>query len=461
MKNWCQEWSKKFNFLSKDMDMLYFLLFLYNSIIKFELISPINRPLSCISTVYYFLLSLQSQEWQFGRPTEIKLKLHSFTSTPWYADSFVLLSDQPLGTAASLPVVPHCRVVAEALRLHGMRWWSYSYGSTLSPIPHWSCSNIDQVIVMVLSYLQFHIDQAMMTFLIYFPGLVRFSKCMALMHSRINIIQMRTSRIFGKSALIMSIFLTFEFTSREGICSKEANCLFIPTDSLSTLLMQEFHGNGFSAHTGGDKTIAILERFYWPRMNRDVTMDLFNVVAFVKLPRDIRKTQVCILLTNIWEDLTMEFIVGLPKTPRHVDSIFVIVDWFSKMAHFIACKKIDDASNNIAHLFFWEIVKLHGFPKTITSDRDVKFISHFCRVLWKKFSTQLNYSSAYHPQTDGQTELLGTCFEAWLESSLSYGTLHCHRQNLCSIAWPIGLQECLLLRSFIKRFLIILVILYI
>ena len=99
----------------------------------------------------------------------------------------------------------------------------------------------------------------------------------------------------------------------------------------------------------------------------------------------------------------MDFVVGLPRTPRGLDSIWVIVDRLTKSAHFIPIN-IRFSLEKLTTLYISEIIRLHGVPSSIVSDRDPRFTSRFWESLNRALGTKLRLSSAYHPQTNGQTK---------------------------------------------------------
>lgn len=215
------------------------------------------------------------------------------------------------------------------------------------------------------------------------------------------------------------------FHVQDGYLYKKGR-LCIPRHSLRELLIREAHGGGLAGHFGENKTVeALKEHFFWPNLKKDVHKIVERCGTCKKAKLTSQTSQGMFMPLPVpnhpWTDLSMDFILGLPMSRSRKDSIFVVVDRFSKMAHFLPCNKTDDAYH-VANLFFKEIVRLHGVPTTIVSDRDTKFLSYFWKTLWSKLGTKLLFSTSYHPQTDGQTEVvnrtLGTLLRSLIQKNL-------------------------------------------
>lgn len=149
-------------------------------------------------------------------------------------------------------------------------------------------------------------------------------------------------------------------------------------------LLKEKHSGSLVGHFGQDKTyLQLITHYFWPRMHEDVRKYVDKCKKF-KLSK--RRSQNFGLYkplsipTRPWDSASMDFVLGLPHTQRGNDSIFVVVDRFFKMVHFIPCKKTTNATN-IAHLFFKEVVRLDEISRSIIFDRDTKFVGHFWRNL--------------------------------------------------------------------------------
>ncbi|MCO5591618.1 hypothetical protein L7F22_045607 [Adiantum nelumboides] len=188
------------------------------------------------------------------------------------------------------------------------------------------------------------------------------------------------------------------------------------------MLLQEHHEVPYGAHPGINKTYKILTAvYYWPQMKQDVVnyVKACHSCQTMKTSRQLPQglLQPLPILNERWESISMDFIVTLPKSSKSNTQILVTTDRFSKMVYFISCR-ITTSAPDIASLFIQHNFRIHGLPKSIVSNRDPKFTGHFWtslfKSLFKSLGTNLLFSSAYHPQTDGQTERVNQTLEEML-----------------------------------------------
>jgi hypothetical protein len=215
-----------------------------------------------------------------------------------------------------------------------------------------------------------------------------------------------------------------KFKIKNGLIYKDSK-IYIPNDTnIKTRIMSEHHDTRISGHVGTAKTTELIARtFYWPRMYSEIKK---YVIGCLPCQSNKPSQQVPMGLlqplpvpNKKWEVVTMDLITALPKTKKGNDAIVVWVDKLSKHAHFAATTTTIDAPG-LAKLMYETVVRHHGIPNQIVSDRDPRFISNFWRSLWKLTGTTLAMSTAYHPQTDGQTERMNRTLEDMLRATTNY-----------------------------------------
>jgi hypothetical protein len=204
--------------------------------------------------------------------------------------------------------------------------------------------------------------------------------------------------------------------------------IVVPKDhQLRKQILDEAHLSKFSIHPGSTKMYQDLrQHFWWTRMKREIAKYVSECDTCQRVKASHLKASGTLQPLPIpswkWEDISMDFIVGLPNTSQKHDSIWVIIDRLTKTAHFLPVHTTY-STKKYAEIYLDQIVRLHGVPKTIISDRGPQFIARFWEQLQSALGSKLIRSSAYHPQTDGQTERVNQILEDMLRACIiHYGT---------------------------------------
>nr|CAB3451516.1 unnamed protein product [Digitaria exilis] len=202
----------------------------------------------------------------------------------------------------------------------------------------------------------------------------------------------------------------------------------VPRDKeIREAILREAHHSRYSIHPGSTKMYQDLkDRFWWKNMRGDVATYVARCDTCKRIKAEHQRPAGLLQPLEIpmwkWDEIGLDFVVGLPRSQQGHNAIWVIVDRLTKVAHFIPIKE-DHRTEQLAELYVDRILKLHGAPKSIVSDRGSEFTSRFWQSLNRALGTELKYSSAYHPQTDGQTERVNQILEDLLRACvLTYGS---------------------------------------
>lgn len=216
-----------------------------------------------------------------------------------------------------------------------------------------------------------------------------------------------------------------KFHVKDGVLYKNDRRCVGPVP-LRAKLLSEAHEAANSLHAGEARTTEQLRScWYWPGMHADVVEYVRCCDVCQKTKSRNRHTKGLLQPLDVpdrpWQSIAMDFVTRLPATPRKHTAVMTVIDRYTKMAHFVPTRDTATAKET-AELFFQHIVRLHGLPDSIVSDRDPKFTSKFWSTLFKRCGTKLKMSTSSHPQTDGQSERANQQMEALMRATCKKAT---------------------------------------
>ncbi|QRV89304.1 Retrotransposable element Tf2 protein [Ceratobasidium sp. AG-Ba] len=208
---------------------------------------------------------------------------------------------------------------------------------------------------------------------------------------------------------------------KEDLLWYEGRIVIPENKEVKLAILEMHHDNPIAGHQGQARTLELISRrYYWPAMKAQVNrfVESCEVCQQSKGHKQFAPLKPLPIPQKPWEDIAYDFIVKLPES-QGLDSILVVIDRFSRQAHFIPCLESTNAEG-VADLFIQEVWKLHGLPKTTVSDRGPTFNSQFLRALYAKLGIEPKFSTAFHPETDGITERTNQWLEGFLRSFCNY-----------------------------------------
>jgi hypothetical protein len=194
------------------------------------------------------------------------------------------------------------------------------------------------------------------------------------------------------------------------------NRVYVPNvQELKLTILKEMHNMAYVGHPGYQNTVAAVKsHYFWPGLKKEIIEYITKCMECQKVKAEHRHPTGLLQPLPIpewkWDVVTMDFITGLPITSKKHDSIMVVMEKLTKYAHLIPLKTTHRATD-VANIFLKEVAHLHRIPKTIVSDRDSKFTSNFWKGLFKGFRMNLNFSTTYHPESDGQKKRVNRVVE--------------------------------------------------